>query len=292
MSDGASDAATQDCATCLNETPIQIIDPQSSSFDLLPQSERLVLGSSDTPIVGRVVHQDPLVEVFPGFLTSEETDTLVGLGEGRWFRSPMYRGLKTEHPGRTSSSCYLSGDDVPEHPLVQAIEQRCCKLAEDALEHLEGLVLLRYLPGQRFDVHHDGAHRNRTIFLYLNDLIDEDQARSQETSPAGGETLFPKLGIKITPRRGCAVMWQNSHRFHVADRRVDHVGLPPQGDAVKYGMNVFFSFMKQEWRRKRKGSDSYARLDGQPCRDVTGALHAALGDDATCTRKPQRKMSF
>lgn len=99
------------------------------------------------------------------------------------------------------------------------------------MEQLEPLQAVRYLPGQYFAPHNDGYSRVRTIFIYLNDLPVD----------GGGETCFPVLGLKITPRRGCAVMWENYIDFESAkeDVRTTHQGLPPTA-GVKFGLNVWF----------------------------------------------------
>ena len=59
---------------------------------------------------------------------------------------------------------------------------------------IEGRWQVRYEPGQFNRVHHDGVFRPRTVFIYLNDLPDDD----------GGETYFPRLGIKFTPTQACS----------------------------------------------------------------------------------------
>merc|ERR1719498_969270 len=111
------------------------------------------------------------------------------------------------------------------------IEQRLSKLAGIDVNYLERMAMVRYHPGQQYKVHHDGIWRPMTVFLYLNDVPSEEE----------GETFFPNLEIKITPRKGTAVMWPNTDgKPEFEDIRVMHAGLPPK-TCMKYGVNCFFN---------------------------------------------------
>jgi len=103
-------------------------------------------------------------------------------------------------------------------------------LAGISIDYLEQLALVRYKPGQFFTTHHDGDHRSKTVFIYLNDLPDD----------ASGETVFPNLGVQFTPRRGCAIMWNNILKDGTEDSRLIHAGVAPL-TGVKYGVNCFFN---------------------------------------------------
>lgn len=180
---------------------------------------------------------DAEIRVVPNFVTDNEITQLLALSD--WSESTV-RFVKYDEdtgkpmdvqpykvkPGRTSSSCLLEPEQTT---AIAAIEERLANLAGRGLEHLEPLNLVRYQPGQFFAAHHDGGHRSTTIFLYLNDVPQD----------AGGETHFVKLGLKIRPQKGCAVIWNNLTRDGQRDARLVHQGLPPTG-AVKYGMNCFF----------------------------------------------------
>eukprot|EP00928_Gymnodinium_smaydae_P100391 TRINITY_DN9835_c0_g1_i3.p1 TRINITY_DN9835_c0_g1~~TRINITY_DN9835_c0_g1_i3.p1 ORF type:complete len:218 (+),score=37.41 TRINITY_DN9835_c0_g1_i3:51-704(+) len=128
---------------------------------------------------------------------------------------------------RTSYSCTLSPAQTP---IVTRIEKRLSALVDMSVDVLEPLVLVRYKPGQFFKTHHDGRFRPKTVFIYLNDLEPDD----------AGETFFPRLGIKVAPRKGCAVMWSNVLGPGEEDLRLLHLGLPPKS-GTKYGVNCFFN---------------------------------------------------
>jgi hypothetical protein len=114
--------------------------------------------------------------------------------------------------------------------VVERLEHRLSKLAGMPLENLERMNMVRYAPGEHFDEHHDGKFRPVTIFVYLNELPEDDTA---------GETFFPVLGVSFKPRRGTAVMWSNVVG-DMEDSRMLHAGLAPS-KAVKYGVNCFFN---------------------------------------------------
>ncbi len=87
------------------------------------------------------------------------------------------------------------------------------------LNHGENIQFVKYLPGQKYEYHYDICHpfqcalehrrnckidyeekksvRYITILVYLNDNF------------TGGETEFTKLGIKIKPKKGKALIFFN-----------------------------------------------------------------------------------
>jgi prolyl 4-hydroxylase len=76
--------------------------------------------------------------------------------------------------------------------------------------------------------HRQVGPRILTFYLYLNDVA------------SGGETEFPRLGLKVAPKRGRAVLWPsvlNSHPNHI-DSRSDHQALPVL-EGIKYGANAW-----------------------------------------------------
>lgn len=185
-----------------------------------------------------IVNENPEVFVVPNFLSDDEVDHLLALSVDHWapsfISSGVYKNnndetdLKSENsPNRTSNSCTLRSSQTP---VIRSIESRLSLLAGMHIDHLEHLVVVRYEPGQFFNRHHDGRFRTKTIFLYLNDLPEGD----------GGETFFPDLRMKFTPRKGSAILWSNLVSEGVEDWRLVHQGLPPR-TAMKYGINAFFN---------------------------------------------------
>eukprot|EP00934_Nitzschia_sp_Nitz4_P009265 Nitzschia sp. Nitz4//scaffold31_size150131//117489//120534//NITZ4_002847-RA/size150131-augustus-gene-0.8-mRNA-1//1//CDS//3329547716//9255//frame0 len=135
---------------------------------------------------------------------------------------------------------------------IRAIEQRAADLLGCWVHQLEGLQLVRYLPGQFFGIHHDMGdlldndevvlppknlavkRRLVTLFVYLNDL-SKDQ---------GGGTYFPKCDdLRVRPRKGMAVMWSNINGEGGPDNDTIHAGevVNPKCEkgVAKYGLNIW-----------------------------------------------------
>jgi len=219
--------------------PIQVcaIDPRDvASSDEPPEIDP----ETGLPKVLRsyIVHREPDIAVIPNFVNDAEIEHLLKLAGEQWVPSTVGSGSYTTNDetkdlknkaskNRTSYSCMLRSRQTP---TVKSIEQRLAHLAGIDVDFLERLNMVRYAPGQLFNRHHDGRFRPKTVFLYLNDLPEG----------AGGETLFPELGVQFVPRKGCAVMWSNVVSPGVEDVRTYHQGLPPK-EGMKYGVNCFFN---------------------------------------------------
>jgi len=133
---------------------------------------------------------------------------------------------------RTSESCNLD----PRDPLVQQIEQKITALMGINPAHGETIQGQRYAVGQQFKPHHDffhtseayweaeqsnGGQRTWTAMVFLN------------KPDAGGYTNFPKAGVKIAPRRGNLLTWNNMDSYgHPNDFSI-HQGMPVDA-GVKY----------------------------------------------------------
>mmetsp|Transcript_83531 Transcript_83531/g.259481 ORF Transcript_83531/g.259481 Transcript_83531/m.259481 type:complete len:458 (+) Transcript_83531:64-1437(+) len=187
-----------------------------------------------------VVVKDPRMTVVPHFFSPAECDHLLQLVEDSWMPSMVGQATHSSEDDyskgnlentlsttRTSWSCMMR---YAQTAVVERLEHRLSRLAGLPLEHLERMNLVRYAPGELFDEHHDGKFRPCTIFVYLNELADDE---------AAGDTFFPVLGVSFRPRRGTAVMWNNIAN-DVEDSRMLHAGRAPS-KGVKYGVNCFFN---------------------------------------------------
>lgn len=123
----------------------------------------------------------------------------------------------------------FSGDLDPSDSFVMSIARRI----DDALgidptfgEPIQGQ---RYLPGQQFKPHNDwfytsekywqleearGGQRSWTAMTYLN-TVDE-----------GGDTHFTHVGIKIEPKPGVLMIWNNAHPDGTPNVDTMHAGSP------------------------------------------------------------------
>lgn len=229
------------------EVPQQYPKPVSVDVnEFLSESEiQVEAGEEGSPriMTSYVISQDPTIKVTANFLSDEEMQHLIEISKLNWKSSEVgvhsdgalvddqdnFKSSVSDY--RNSSSSLI---DYSQTPIVAAIEERLAMLAGVDVNYIEQLAMVRYRPGEVFKEHHDGGFRSSTVFIYLNDLPDDD----------GGETLFPALGLKFLPRRGCAVMWSNINQAGEPNSMMIHQGLPPK-TGTKYAVNVFFNSKPQ-----------------------------------------------
>lgn len=155
---------------------------------------------------------------------------MVVLGEPFLQRSLTIPGNEKkliEHEHRTSSdhSFYTFQEDF----ALRWLQWRMVSRLGVPLANAEHLDLLRYLPGQEYRPHRDylppsapgntpdprhPGQRVHTVFAYLADV------------DAGGETDFPLLGVRITPKTGRVVHFVNLTADGQPDPRTLHAGMP------------------------------------------------------------------
>ncbi|HEU0043624.1 2OG-Fe(II) oxygenase [Sphingomonas sp.] len=173
----------------------------------------------------------------PEFLSPAQCDQLIGLIDTN--RRPST--LLSDNPDanfRTSDSCDMDRWS----PLVRPIDESIAALLGVDPSHGETMQGQRYAPGQQFRAHHDyfhqgesywpevskqGGQRTWTAMIYLNDVTE------------GGATWFPQAGIKVAPKRGLLLAWNNMNPDGSPNDKTLHEGMPVvQG--VKYIVTKWF----------------------------------------------------
>lgn len=160
----------------------------------------------------------------PDFLNPAQCAALVGLIDAN--RRPSTLLSKTADPGfRTSESCDMDRWSSDVRPIDEAI---AALLGIDPAmgETMQGQ---RYAPGQQFRAHHDyfhegetywstmkasGGQRTWTAMIYLNDVAE------------GGATWFPHAGIRVAPKRGLLLAWNNMRADGSPNELTLHEGMP------------------------------------------------------------------
>jgi prolyl 4-hydroxylase len=200
-----------------------------------------------TPGVFQIPAQGLDVFVLRDFLRAKECDALCRLIDAD--RKPS--GLLAADPDpefRTSESCNLR----PQDAVNLAVEQRVDKLLGIEHSHGETIQGQRYAVGQQFKAHHDffytdqpywpeqertGGQRTWTAMMFLNE------------PDAGGQTAFPKAGVRVTPRTGNILIWNNLDEFGQPNMFSLHQGMPVEA-GVKYVIT--------KWYRERPWLVNYA----------------------------------
>jgi prolyl 4-hydroxylase len=186
--------------------------------------------------------------IVPDFLDRKDCDELVAKIDA--YRIPSKLLAPTGDPEfRTSESCNLNPND----PFVRKIEKRIAGLLGIDPVRGETIQGQRYAPGQRFKLHHDffemgqpyweemnrtGGQRTWTAMIFLNE------------PEAGGETAFPKASIKVSPRTGNMLVWNNLNIIGEPNYFSLHEGMP-----VTAGTKYIIT----KWHRERPWSYSDAQ---------------------------------
>jgi prolyl 4-hydroxylase len=189
--------------------------------------------------------QSPRMVLLGNVLGDDECDALAAYGEQRLERSPVISegdGKTQVHGHRTSQGAMLQRG---ESDLVARVEARLAALTQWPVERGEGLQLLHYEKGNEYRPHFDwfdpalpgprkhlerGGQRLATVIMYLTDVEE------------GGATSFPKVGIQVQPKKGCAVFFANTDPYGIVEQRALHGGEP-----VIKGVKVIAT----KWLRQR-----------------------------------------
>jgi hypothetical protein len=173
---------------------------------------------------GRTLSADPFIRAIPGTCSVAECQWLIAAAEPRLERATLYNEGVGE--GRTNQFAVLSL--VNTDLVAEMIRARIANEIGAPLPCLEVSQVLRYGLGEEFMLHCDFldpqanreeidrfGQRAATFLIYLNEDFE------------GGETSFPRLGIKHRGRTGDAVVFGNLGRDRMPDLRTQHAGLPP-----------------------------------------------------------------
>jgi prolyl 4-hydroxylase len=153
----------------------------------------------------------PVAAVLDNVLSPGECDQLIALAAERLRPSTIVdpgTGMDIASTSRSSEGMFFR---LAENPLVARIDRRVSQLMNLPLENGEGLQILRYRSGAQSMPHFDflmptnaasvaslerSGQRVSTLVIYLNDVAQ------------GGETVFPEIGLAVTPRKGSAVYFE------------------------------------------------------------------------------------
>lgn len=180
----------------------------------------------------QVLSAEPRVSTYPSMIRVELCRFFISLAPGRLEPAKVYdpvsrHDIVVAHRNNTQASFSLQNVEFA-HALLQARMAAACGVP---MQHMEGPSVLHYAPGEQIANHYDfvdpqsvadypaeiarNGQRMITFLIYLNDDY------------AGGETDFPRLGIRFKGRAGDGIYFVNSLADHSPDLRMLHAGLPP-----------------------------------------------------------------
>lgn len=192
---------------------------------------------ANNPAVSPIMLDGIQAYYFDDFLPPVACDALIArIDAGR--RPSTLLSDRPEENYRTSESCDLDRWA----PDIRPIDEGIASLLGIAPEQGETMQGQRYAPGQHFRAHHDyffetenywqrvrkeGGQRTWTAMVYLNDVEE------------GGATWFPQAGIRVVPKRGLLLIWNNMALDGSPNTLTLHEGMPVIR-GVKYVVTKWF----------------------------------------------------
>lgn len=181
------------------------------------------------PVKVEKFHDYPYyIVMFHDLMTQKETDQVRKMAAPVLQRAKVVTdtndtAISTEDISttRTSHTAWFSSD---EHEIVDRLSRRIeavTGLSTDmSYSHSELMQVANYGMGGHYTPHYDylivdrpqnerhlcderelfAGDRTATLMFYLTDVV------------AGGATVFPRLGVRLTPKRGSAAFWYNLKR--------------------------------------------------------------------------------
>lgn len=214
----------------------------TKSLDYYQKTTPICSFLQDRPLIIKQLRQDQPIYLIENLATVEECQHIIEIGTPSLQQSTVIeKDVKMVADYRTSWTGFLTGDgQEPSDPILNKIMQRISGLSGYPIEHFEGVNIVRYKTGQKYDAHHDffgpefntgkAGQRIMTFFLYLNDVPEEN----------GGDTYFPLLDLRIQPKAGSCAFWFNtSYDGTILYEKTKHSGQPIIGDAIKYANNFW-----------------------------------------------------
>lgn len=176
-------------------------------------------------------------EIINNVISQNECNDIISYARNKLFDSEILSGKNDKI--RNSKQCWIPKTE----PLAKNIIQNLAQKYKIPFDNAEDLQVVRYLPGQYFNEHHDACcddndycinftkhHGQRilTVLIYLNNDFTE------------GETYFKNLNLKLKPKVGDGITFyplaKGSKKCHP---KALHAGLPVTS-GEKWVCNVWF----------------------------------------------------
>ena len=177
----------------------------------------------------RILSQSPMVMAVERLIPPEVCDWIVGQSAPRLVRAELY-DPKTGRPVLSTETRLnrIANFNLADTQLLNVLVQaRMAALLGAPMTMLEPFAVLHYAPGEEYGEHVDYldpaipayaaelgrmGQRVATCLIYLNDGFE------------GGETEFPKLGLKFKGAKGDALVFASADMNGRPDPRTVHAG--------------------------------------------------------------------
>lgn len=194
----------------------------------IPQTGN-VIKTADRDVFVSLRMKKPVVAVFDNLLSLEECDELVRLSSAKLTRSTIVDPTTGKSEVIEARSSYGTFFTLNENPFIATLDRRIATVMNWPIENGEGIQILNYKIGGEYKPHFDyfswdepgseihlarGGQRVSTLVMYLNDVEE------------AGETIFPSIGLSITPKKGSALYFEYCNSQGQVDPLTLHGGTP------------------------------------------------------------------
>jgi prolyl 4-hydroxylase len=187
------------------------------------------LPTSDGPVRVLARGESPHLALLGDLMSPAECEALIALARPRLVPSTVVdpqTGQDVVAGYRNSVGMFFR---LGENDLIARLDRRFSEAMNLPVENGEGLQVLCYGPGGATAPHYDfvvptnpanlasverSGQRLSTLLAYLTDV------------EAGGETVFPRAGWSVQPRRGNAIYFESSNNRAQLDPQSLHAGRP------------------------------------------------------------------
>ena len=171
----------------------------------------------------------PVVAVLDDLLSPEECDELIEASRVKLRRSTIVDPATGREEVIAERTSYGTFFNARETAFISKLEARIATVMNWPEENGEGLQILNYKVGAEYRPHFDyfppndpgsavhlarGGQRVSTLVIYLNDV------------EGAGETMFPEVGLSVTPKKGSAVYFEYCNSLGQIDPLSLHCGVP------------------------------------------------------------------
>jgi prolyl 4-hydroxylase len=217
---GSGAAADWGAALSLLERLAERSDLATIQLGLLRQMRLSATGAPTQPPRPSRIGERPNVYRIPKLFSSDEclhvAQCAADMLQPATVADPR-TGRNIANPVRTSDGAVIG--PTRETLVVQALNRRLAAVTGTDWRQGEALSVLRYQPGQQFRPHVDALpgtrnQRIRTVLIYLNDGF------------SGGATYFVHNDLRVVPRAGDAIIFDNVRADGSIDPLTQHAGEP------------------------------------------------------------------
>jgi prolyl 4-hydroxylase len=192
----------------------------------------------------RKTRKVPRVLLIDDFLSCQEAEALIALSNAEGIKESETYDEEADASGSSGRTSVGVGFDYdrPE-PILVALRERFAQLLDTEDFHLEATNVVMYTEGAEYEPHFDTdeecdsepeGHRISTCVVYLSNV------------ESGGETEFPELGVRVAPRIGSLLYFENVYKGKTISGSL-HAGRPVPSNQQKWIITM--------WERERGYTD-------------------------------------